>query len=163
MTYAALLINTCTVQRYDQASIVIGTDGNDYCCIVAHIAAAADKPITGANYATYWQLTGGVGIGKVWVLGTSYIVSFDSYGVPVKAWANYLVAEPCRWSTPSNREVKVGMEVVIADLQLFLNNVVVTEQDRVILGIATYEILSSALQQNGTGAHHRECLLRTVR
>ena len=89
--------------------------------------------------------------------------AIDTYGRPTKAWGNHLVSEPCRWSTPSNREVKVGAEVVIADLQLFLGDVDVTEQDRVIIDAVLYEILSSSLRQNGTEDHHRELLLRTIK
>lgn len=88
----------------------------------------------------------------------------DAYGNPIKTWAIVYDDEPCRWSTPSNKEVKVGAEVVIADLQLFLGDgVVITEQDRVILNAKTYEILSASNRQNGIGNHHVECLLRTVR
>ena len=95
----------------------------------------------------------------------------DPYGNLVKTWAVVYSDEPCRWSTPQNREVKVGAEVVIADLQLFLNrltlaggNMDITEQDRVILDSgATYEVLSVIDRQNGTANHHVEALLRTVR
>ena len=89
----------------------------------------------------------------------------DAYGNPVKAWADHLVNQPCRWSTPSNREVKVGTEVVIADLQLFLGaDTDITEQDRVVLDTgATYEVLSAADRQNGSANHHVEVLMRTVR
>ena len=70
----------------------------------------------------------------------------------------------CRWSTPVNREVKIGAEIVLADLQLFLGkDTDITEQDRVILGGVTYEVLSAADRQNGMANHHVECLLRTVR
>ena len=90
----------------------------------------------------------------------------DAYGNPIKAWANLLVTEPCRWSTPSNREVKVGAEVVLADLILFVEGSVdITEQDRVILDSGvTFEILSVIDRQASiAGSHHKECLLRTVR
>ena len=94
----------------------------------------------------------------------------DTYGTPAKVWADYLIGIPCRWSTPSNREVKVGAEVVLADLQLFLNYVDIlgnpmdiTEQDRVVLNGMTYEVLSASDRQNGTANHHVECLLRRVK
>ena len=87
----------------------------------------------------------------------------DAYGMPARAWADWLVDEPCRWSTPSNREVKVGAEVVLADLQLFLGDVAVTAQDRVVLNGLTYEILSAADRQDALGNHHVECLLRSVK
>ena len=88
----------------------------------------------------------------------------DAYGNPVKTWNLLHDDEPCRWSTPKNREVKVGAEVVLADLQLFLGkDTNITEQDRVILGGVTYEVLSASDRQNGTTNHHVEALLRTVR
>ena len=88
----------------------------------------------------------------------------DAYGNPVKTWNLLHDDEPCRWSTPKNREVKVGAEVVLADLQLFLGDVDITEQDRVILDTgATYEVLSAADRQDALSNHHVEALLRTVR
>ncbi len=87
----------------------------------------------------------------------------DAYGMPARVWADIHTNEPCRWSTPSNREVKVGAEVVLADLQLFLGDVSVTAQDRVVLNGLTYEILSASVRQDGVGSHHVECLLRTVK
>ena len=53
---------------------VIGTDGNDYDCILSHTANARNKPITGATYATYWSATGGTGVGSPWISGASYRV-----------------------------------------------------------------------------------------
>ena len=108
MTYASLLINTCTTQRKHPGAI-------------------------------------------------------DAYGIPAPAWANELVGIACRWSTPSNREVKVGAEVVLADLVLFLLDVDITAQDRVVLSGLTYEILSASRRQDSVGSHHMECLLRTVK
>ncbi len=52
------------------ASVVIGSDGNRYTCILGHVSSAATKPVTGANYAQYWQL-GGTG-GSAWATGTQY-------------------------------------------------------------------------------------------
>ena len=87
----------------------------------------------------------------------------DAYGNPVKTWANNLTDEPCRLTTPSGREIKVGAEVVIADYKIFLGDVDVTEQDRIILDSITYEVLLVADRQNGDGSHHKECFVRTVR
>ena len=87
----------------------------------------------------------------------------DAYGNPTKTWANFLVDTPCRWSTPNNREVKIGAEVVLADLQLFLGDVDTTAQDRVVLNGLTYEVLSAAQRQDGWGGHHIEAFLRVVK
>jgi hypothetical protein len=54
------------------SSVVVGTDGNDYECIRNHTSAATNKPITGANYTSYWEATGSTGSGSVWATSTSY-------------------------------------------------------------------------------------------
>ena len=93
----------------------------------------------------------------------------DTYGNPAPSWANHLVDEPCRLTVAGGpgsrggRELKVGAEVVIADYNLFLNAVDVTEQDRVVLGGATYEVLLVATRQDSTTGHHKECSMRVVR
>jgi len=93
----------------------------------------------------------------------SQAAPLDGYGNPTVTWTP-VAGVPCRWSTPRNREVKVGAEVVLADLQLFLGaDTDITEQDRVVLDGATYEVLSASDRQNGTANHHVECFLRTVR
>jgi hypothetical protein len=51
-------------------NIVIGTDAEDYECILAHTAASTNKPITGVNYATYWTHTATTGV--AWATGTDY-------------------------------------------------------------------------------------------
>lgn len=50
------------------AHVVAGTDDQAWKCIVEHTASTDDKPITGANYATNWELynTDG-GYGAAWV------------------------------------------------------------------------------------------------
>ena len=91
----------------------------------------------------------------------------DGYGNPTGIWDDHLPDEPCRLSTPKGREIKVGAEVVIADYLLFLDDIDITEQDKVEMlvdGVTiTYEVLLVARRQNGVGSHHRECYLRTVR
>ena len=52
---------------------------------------------------------------------------------------------------------------MLADLELFLNDVDVTEHDRVVIGTRTYEVLSVMPRQDGISGHHKECFLRTVK
>ena len=95
----------------------------------------------------------------------------DAYGTPDPGWAVVpaLSDIPCRIMPVSGVEVKIGAEVVIADYQLFLGDVTVTEQDRVKVYWGTvdawveYEILLVKDRQDGTDSHHKECLLRVVR
>jgi len=173
MSYASLLINSCTVERHSQVNIVVGTDGNDYYCAFAHTATADNRPITGFDYWKYWKPTGGTGTGAVWVLGTAYVASntTDAYGNPVIVWAiaTGLGDEPCRLMSTGGRELKIGAELVIADYKLFLGDVTISEQDRVwvyagtIKGWALYEILLVKDIQDGVDSHHKECFLRSVR
>lgn len=58
---------TKTFSASDEAT---GTDGKVYTCILSHTSADANKPVTGANYSTYWVQRGSTG--GVWVSATSY-------------------------------------------------------------------------------------------
>lgn len=53
-------------------SVVVGSDGNDYACILAHTSDNRNKPITGTLTATYWSATGGTGVGSIWSTGQTY-------------------------------------------------------------------------------------------
>ena len=88
----------------------------------------------------------------------------DEYGNPTASWADHLVDKPCRLMAGSGREVKIGAEVVIADYKLFIGDVAITEQDRVIVDAgATYEVLLVASKQDSIASHHKECFLRVTR
>lgn len=52
--------------------VVQGTDARYFRCINDHIAAAGNRPITGANWADYWKAESGLVSGAVWVNGTEY-------------------------------------------------------------------------------------------
>lgn len=53
------------------SSVVLGTDGNNYECIRNHVAEAANRPVSGAEYLTFWKLTSS-GTPSAWVIGTTY-------------------------------------------------------------------------------------------
>ena len=89
--------------------------------------------------------------------------ALDNYGIPAKTWTDISTDESCRLMTSSGREVKVGAEVVVADYKLFLGDVSITEQDRVVIDSTTYEILLVADREDGIGSHHKECFMRAVR
>jgi len=86
----------------------------------------------------------------------------DAYGQPVKTWATIYTDEPCRHVTGKGREIKVGQEVHIIYDQLFLNDIVVNVQDRVIIGTETYQIVDVLFRQDGIGSHHKEAYLEIV-
>lgn len=87
----------------------------------------------------------------------------DNYGHPAETWADHLTDQACRLMATSGVEVKVGAEVVVADYKLFLLDIDITEQDRVIVNSITYEVLLVSDRQDGIADHHKECLLVTVR
>lgn len=67
------------------SSTVIGTDGKNYICRLAHTSSAADRPIFGANWALYWKIGGSDG--DPWQSGVSYDVT-SVIGPPVPDGAN---------------------------------------------------------------------------
>ncbi len=87
----------------------------------------------------------------------------DDYGKPAEAWSDHITDLPCRLVANTNREVVVGAEVVVAKDTLFVDDVDVTEQDRIIVDEITYEILSVVIRKDSSEAHHKELLMRTVR
>lgn len=87
----------------------------------------------------------------------------DGYGKPARTWTDHLTDQACRLARPKGREVMVGVEVVIADYILFTQDIDVTEEDRIVSGGVTYEILLVKIPQNGTDDHHKELFLRTIR
>lgn len=57
-------------KTFSAASEVTGTDTLKYTCIRSHTSSATDKPITGANYKSYWKQTGSTG--GTWITATEY-------------------------------------------------------------------------------------------
>jgi len=74
---------------------VIGTDGLNYRCILAHTSSNSNKPITGGSYATYWAQTGENGV--EWQDSTSY-KSWDATAL------RYDGINPSRLDTTSFKE-----------------------------------------------------------
>ncbi len=74
--YRALFSALQGIQDINVGNLVIGTDGKTYRCIQAHTSAATNKPITGADYVTYWMVTGGIVTGSTWVTATAYIPTY---------------------------------------------------------------------------------------
>lgn len=89
----------------------------------------------------------------------------DAYGNKTPNWTAVvgLSGISCRLVVGSGREVAIGAEVVIADYKLFVEDIAITEQNRVRIGSVDYEILLVSDRQDGIASHHKECLMRTVR
>jgi len=87
----------------------------------------------------------------------------DGYGLPAPSWADLHTDESCRHVSGKGREIKVGQDVVIVYDELFVGDIDVTEQDRVIIGGRTYNILSVVFRQDGTGDHHKQLFLEVVK
>ena len=87
----------------------------------------------------------------------------SNYGTKDASWADHLTTQACRLVADKGREIRIGLEVFVADYKLFIADVDVTEQDRILLDSVTYEILAVELMDNGFGGHHKELALLTVR
>lgn len=66
---ATLIGGTCNVTP-SPPSEVIGTDLQNYACIADHTSGAANRPVTGADWADYWVQRGTAG--AAWVSGSGY-------------------------------------------------------------------------------------------
>ncbi len=97
-----------------------------------------------------------------------YVVGVpDAYGKEAEVWADHLVNQPCRISYPKGRQIQRGTEVVPIDVLLFLEDVDVTEADRIIFpGFippwvpgTDFDILFVAQLQDGVAGHHLELSL----
>ena len=87
----------------------------------------------------------------------------DDYGIPAKTWAVEHADEPCRHVSGRPVEIRVGQEVVIVSDQLFVGDIDITEQDRVVINTVTYQILAVVFRQDGFGLHHKQCYLEMVK
>ncbi len=91
-------------------------------------------------------------------------VASDAYGMPVKTWAKTYEGESCRLIDARGREIYIGAEIVIADYKLFIDDLDVTEQDRVEIDSQLYEVILAQEHKDGlSDNHHREIYLRKVR
>ena len=71
------------------AHVVKGTDDQAYYCSTLHTAAAANKPITGADYADYWTLYDvASALGADWVSGWSYKASASGFLLATNTYSN---------------------------------------------------------------------------
>ena len=87
----------------------------------------------------------------------------DNYGKPTASWGVHINDEPCRLMSTTGTEIIIGAEVVVANYKLFIGDLDITEQDRIVLDSITYEILLVNDKQDGVNSHHKELFLRTVR
>ena len=84
------------------------------------------------------------------------------FGNPTKDWGPHLTVDG-RLSSAKGRERQNGTEVVQVDEVLFLEDVDVTEADRVTVDGVLYEIVFVTDKQDGTGNHHKELELVRVK
>ena len=89
--------------------------------------------------------------------------AFDVYGNPTLTWADYLTDQACRLVAAPGTELKVGAEIVVADYKLFIQSIDIIEQDRVVIGGLTYEVLLVQDYADSTISHHKQVWMRISR
>ena len=92
---------------YASKHIVVGSDGNDYRCILSHTAADANKPISGANWTTYWVSNSTTGKGTVWAGGESY-----SPGQKIHLLSGKNLSKPWEYDVTSNKWREVTQNIM---------------------------------------------------
>lgn len=85
----------------------------------------------------------------------------DEYGNAAKVWAAHLTVDG-RISYPKGRQIFRDTEMVNIDAVLFLEDIDVTEHDRVYVDDVLYEILFVAQIQDLMSAHHKELALKRI-
>ena len=97
------------------------------------------------------------------------ITDTDDYGHPVKDWQIKVVDGvsyddiPCRHVSGKGREVRVGQEVHIIYDELYVGDIDVIVQDRVIINLETYQVVDVLFSQDGIGGHHKRLFLEMVK
>lgn len=87
----------------------------------------------------------------------------DPYGHPDLTWHTRYDDKECRLVASTGTELKVGAEIVVADYKLFLEDVTITEQDRVTIDSKVYEILLVQDYADSLASHHKQCWMRISR
>ena len=87
----------------------------------------------------------------------------DGYGIPGKIWTTIYDDEPCRHISGKGREVKIGQEVHIIYDELYVGDIDVIVQDRVIIDLETYQVVDVLFRQDGIGNHHKHLFLEIVK
>ena len=86
-----------------KSNLVIGTDENVYKCLAAHTSAAGNRPITGANYAVYWEkVSTGTSGGIAWQTGTAYILSDFNFSLDGSTGSTAWTSGGKAFKDPSN-------------------------------------------------------------
>lgn len=93
------------VPGIEQTSLVVGTDANNYRCILNHTAAAGDKPTTGGSYTTYWTQLTSSHTADTWASGTAYFCQ-KLYMTGIK-WPTQMTADG--HTTGMNRDLDMAI------------------------------------------------------
>lgn len=85
-------------------SVVVGDDGKDYYCIstASYISDATNRPVTGANAATYWTaIPGTTGKGSAWSSGVTYTPGTTTGSIEARIYGGRCVGYSTqeKWST----------------------------------------------------------------
>ncbi len=105
MTPRRVTSPTCMWEFKHGPDKVLGADAQTYTCILDHVADPVNKPITGAQWATYWALSGSGGV--PWVEGDWFLMGTCRYA-GAETWCdrswercaaldNTINFEGCRW------------------------------------------------------------------
>jgi hypothetical protein len=109
-------------------SLVVGTDALYYLCIKDHTSAAASRPITGADYATYWQAVS-TATATAWVTATAYYSDVVRYSKVLRLQDFDAASDnpdfPARWiqaliyGLASDLAPEFGMKDILGQRALF--------------------------------------------
>jgi len=90
------------------------------------------------------------------------VIGEDDAGWPLQTWTTLHPSIPCRLVFGKGTEIKVGQEVYIVHNELFLEDVDVTTQDRVLLEGDYWNIVDVGHYSDAIGPHHKKLFVQKV-
>lgn len=92
------------------------------------------------------------------------VASSDAHGNPVKTWTDTYATQACRIGKTNGRQLTNGGQVVLVDQIMYVPDIDITEDDRVIWEGQTYKVLLvDHVADSTTAHHHKEVSLQNLR
>ena len=92
------------------------------------------------------------------------VTGSDAHGNPQKTWADTYPAQACRVGKMNGRTLWDGAQLEMIDLMLYVPDIDITEEDRVIWEGQTFKVLLvDHVADSTTNHHHKEVSLQQLK
>jgi len=92
------------------------------------------------------------------------VTGSDAHGNPIKTWADTYPAQACRIGKMNGKTLWNGAQLEMVDLVMYVPDIDITEEDRVIWEGQTFKVLLvDHINDSTTTNHHKEVSLQTLK